>query len=246
MNKGILKSKRMIGMIITLAAGAVIMLGLAVYMFIFAAQSQEIYFDFSDLGSFDERLQQSRTILYWIAFGNLLIAAKKIVPLIASILMYRKYPDTKGLKVLKIIATVGAVFYCLLFAGLLVWSFIYACQSGKFVWKAFGSVLLPTLVVVFPALKFISLIMTTSSVQKNVSNGVILLAIVTAILIVGCVMSAIDAFGGVYMFININVAAIFIILAAENQFLFLMTRKYLLMLAEEKQKLSHDKKQEKA
>ena len=121
MNKGILKSKRMIGMIITLAAGAVIMLGLAVYMFIFAAQSQEIYFDFSDLGSFDERLQQSRTILYWIAFGNLLIAAKKIVPLIASILMYRKYPDTKGLKVLKIIATVGAVFYCLLFAGLLVW-----------------------------------------------------------------------------------------------------------------------------
>ena len=246
MNKGILKSKRMIGMIITLAAGAVIMLGLAVYMFIFAAQSQEIYFDFSDLGSFDERLQQSRTILYWIAFGNLLIAAKKIVPLIASILMYRKYPDTKGLKVLKIIATVGAVFYCLLFAGLLVWSFIYACQSGKFVWKAFGSVLLPTLVVVFPALKFISLIMTTSSVQKNVSNGVILLAIVTAILIVGCVMSAIDAFGGVYMFININAAAIFIILAAENQFLFLMTRKYLLMLAEEKQKLSHDKKQEKA
>ena len=246
MNKGILKSKRMIGMIITLAAGAVIMLGLAVYMFIFAAQSQEIYFDFSDLGSFDERLQQSRTILYWIAFGNLLIAAKKIVPLIASILMYRKYPDTKGLKVLKVIATVGAVFYCLLFAGLLVWSFIYACQSGKFVWKAFGSVLLPTLVVVFPALKFISLIMTTSSVQKNVSNGVILLAIVTAILIVGCVMSAIDAFGGVYMFININAAAIFIILAAENQFLFLMTRKYLLMLAEEKQKLSHDKKQEKA
>ena len=246
MNKGILKSKRMIGMIITLAAGAVIMLGLAVYMFIFAAQSQEIYFDFSDLGSFDERLQQSRTILYWIAFGNLLIAAKKIVPLIASILMYRKYPDTKGLKVLKIIATVGAVFYCLLFAGLLVWSFIYACQSGKFVWRAFGSVLLPTLVVVFPALKFISLIMTTSSVQKNVSNGVILLAMVTAILIVGCAMSAIDAFGGIYMFININVAAIFIILAAENQFLFLMTRKYLLMLAEEKQKLSHDKKQEKA
>ena len=246
MNKGILKSKRMIGMIITLAAGAVIMLGLAVYMFIFAAQSQEIYFDFSDLGSFDERLKQSRTILYWIAFGNLLIAAEKIVPLIASILMYRKYPDTKGLKVLKIIATVGAVFYCLLFAGLLVWSFIYACQSGKFVWKAFGSVLLPTLVVVFPALKFISLIMTTSSVQKNVSNGVILLAMVTAILIVGCAMSAIDAFGGIYMFININVAAIFIILAAENQFLFLMTRKYLLMLAEEKQKLSHDKKQEKA
>ena len=160
--------------------------------------------------------------------------------------MYRKYPDTKGLKVLKVIAIVGAVFYCLLFAGLLVWSFIYACQSGKFVWRAFGSVLLPTLVVVFPALKFISLIMTTSSVQKNVSNGVILLAIVTAILIVGCVMSAIDAFGGVYMFININAAAIFIILAAENQFLFLMTRKYLLMLAEEKQKLSHDKKQEKA
>ena len=246
MNKGILKSKRMIGMIITLAAGAVIMLGLAVYMFIFAAQSQEIYFDFSDLGSFDERLQQSKTILYLIAFGNLLIAAEKIVPLIASILMYRKYPDTKGLKVLKVIAIVGAVFYCLLFAGLLVWSFIYACQSGKFVWKAFGSVLLPTLVVVFPALKFISLIMATSSVQKNVSNGVILLAIVTAILIVGCVMSAIDAFGGVYMFININAAAIFIILAAENQFLFLMTRKYLLMLAEEKQKLSHDKKQEKA
>ena len=246
MNKGILKSKRMIGMIITLAAGAVIMLGLAVYMFIFAAQSQEIYFDFSDFGSFDERLQQSKTILYLIAFGNLLIAAEKIVPLIASILMYRKYPDTKGLKVLKVIVIVGAVFYCLLFAGLLVWSFIYACQSGKFVWRAFGSVLLPTLVVVFPALKFISLIMTTSSVQKNVSNGVILLAMVTAILIVGCAMSAIDAFGGIYMFININVAAIFIILAAENQFLFLMTRKYLLMLAEEKQKLSHDKKQEKA
>ena len=148
MNKGILKSKRMIGMIITLAAGAVIMLGLAVYMFIFAAQSQEIYFDFSDFGSFGERLQQSKTILYLIAFGNLLIAAEKIVPLIASILMYRKYPDTKGLKVLKVIAIVGAVFYCLLFAGLLVWSFIYACQSGKFVWRAFGSVLLPTLVVV--------------------------------------------------------------------------------------------------
>ena len=55
MNKGILKSKRMIGMIITLAAGAVIMLGLAVYMFIFAAQSQEIYFDFSDFGSFGEK-----------------------------------------------------------------------------------------------------------------------------------------------------------------------------------------------
>ena len=122
MNKGILKSKRMIGMIITLAAGAVIMLGLAVYMFIFAAQSQEIYFDFSDFGSFGERLQQSKTILYLIAFGNLLIAAEKIVPLIASILMYRKYPDTKGLKVLKVIAIVGAVFYCLLFAGLLVWS----------------------------------------------------------------------------------------------------------------------------
>ena len=57
MNKGILKSKRMIGMIITLAAGAVIMLGLAVYMFIFAAQSQEIYF--GDTGSFEERLDKN-------------------------------------------------------------------------------------------------------------------------------------------------------------------------------------------
>lgn len=246
MNKGILKSKRMIGMIISLAAGAVIMLGFAVYMFIFASNADTVYFDFYDVGSFEERLEQSRVILYMIAVGNLLIAAEKIVPFIASILMYKRYPDTKGLKVLKGVAIAGTVFYCLLFAGLFVWSFIYAFQDGKFNWTAFRNVMMPTLVVLFPALKFISLTMTTSSVQKNVSNGVILLAIVTAILIVGNFMSAIDALAGAYMFINLNAAAIFMILAAENQFLFLMTRKYLIMLAEEKKKISDSQQKEKA
>ena len=244
MNKGILKSNRMVGMIISLAAGAVIMLGFAVYMFIFAAQSQEIYF--GDVGSFEERLNQSKMVLYVIATGDLLIAIEKIVPLIASVMMYKKYPDTKGLKLLKGIAVVAAVFYCLLFAVLLVWSFIYARQTGKFVWRAFGSVALPTFVVLFPALKFISLSMTTSSVQKNVSNGMILLAIITALLVVSGVLSVIDSFGGAYLFLNLNLAAVSVILLAENLFLFLMTRKYLIMLAEEKKKLSSDKKEEKA
>ena len=244
MNKGILKSKRMIGMIISLAAGSVIMLGFAVYMFIFAAQSREIYF--GDIGSFEERLDKSRMVLYCIAIGDLLIAIEKIIPLIASILMYKKYPDTKGLKLLKGIAITAAVFYCIFFAVLLVWSFIYARQTGKFVWRAFGTAILPTFVMLFPALKFISLTMTTSSVQKNVSNGVILLAIITALLTVSGVLSAIDAFGGAYMFLNLNLAVVFILLAAENLFLFLMTRKYLAMLGEEKKKLSSDKKEEKA
>lgn len=249
MNKGILKSRIMIGMIITLAVGAAAMLGLSLCICIFLARSQGMAFDFSNLGFLDEKLQHTNTILYWMAFGNLFIAAEKIVPLIASILMYKKYPKETGLNLLKIVAVIGAVFYSLAFAVLFVWAFIAAFQSADgHRMETFKSVIKLAIVLFFPAIKFVSLSMTVSSVKKNVSQGILLHIISTAVLTVANFLLAADMLlqNGNYDIININAGVMFLILASENLFLFFMTRKYLLMKTDEKNKNSDDEKKEKA
>jgi len=249
MNKGILKSKIMIGMITSLAVGAAAMLGLALFIFIFLSQSQGMVFDFSDLGFLDEKLRHSSTVLYWIAFGDIIIAAEKIVPLTASILMYKKYPEETGLNVLKVVAVIGAVFYSLAFAVLFVWAFVEAFRSADgHRMVAFKSVIRFAIVVFFPAIKFVSLSMTVSSVKKNVSDGILLHIISTAVLTVANFLIAADMFlqSGTYDIVNLNAGIMFLILAAENMFLFLMTRKYLLMKADEKNKNSDGEKTEKA
>lgn len=248
MNKGILKSKRMIGMIITLAVGAVVMLGFAVYMFIYAIRN--------DIGALfgvaandsNGGIWLTRNFVFCIAAADLLIALEKVVPLIASVLMYKRYPDVKGLNVLKGVAVVGMVFYCISFAVLFVYAFVAAFQSPDgYRMAAFKSSMLPATVVFFFALKFLSLSLTVSSVKKNVINGVMFLLVTTAMLAVGDIMIVFDIFSSLQadMFI-INIGVVLGILAAENLFLFLMTRKYLLMKASEQNQKTDDEKKEKA
>lgn len=232
-------------MIITLAAGAVIMLGFAVFMFIFAQNSSTVYFGNADI--IEERLQQSKIALCCIAVGDLLIAIEKIVPLISSIVMYKKYPDPKGLNILKGTAVTGAVFYSLLFLFLFVGSFVIAFKFNQsFDVSTFQFFMLLAAVTLFPMLKFISMTIMIPSVKRNLSEGVALLSITTAILTIAHAMSFIDVFSlsQTYMIINLNAAAIFLILVFENLFFFLMTRKYLIMLEQEKKKISNPPKKE--
>ena len=243
MNKGILKSKTMISMIITLAAGALIMLGFSIFMFIFAGQSSAVYF--GDAGNLEERIWQSKTILYGIAIADLLIAAEKIIPFIASVVMYKKYPDPKGLNILKITAVTGAVFYSLLFAGLFIGSFFMAFKSDSgFDMPTFKFFMIMSAVALLPMLKFISMTVMIPSVKQNTSDGVILLSVVTAILIVCNAASLMDMFSlsKTYMSVNMNAGAVFLILVFENLFLFLMTRKYLIMLEKEKKAAKKEEK----
>lgn len=238
MNKGILKSKRMIGMIITLAVGAVVMLGFAVYMFIYAVRDDIGALFGVTANDVNGGIWLTRNFVFCIAAADLLIAVEKIVPLIASVLMYRRYPDVKGLNVLKVVAVVGMVFYSVSFAVLFVYSFIAEFQSpdGSRM-AAFRASILPATIVFFFALKFLSLSLTASSVKKNVVNGVMLLVVTTVMLAVGGFMIVFDIFSSLKadMFI-VNIGAMLVILAAENLFLFLMTRKYLLMKADDQKK----------
>ena len=238
MNKGILKSKRMIGMIITLAVGAVVMLGFAVYMFIYAVRDDIGALFGVTANDVNGGIWLTRNFVFCIAAADLLIAVEKIVLLIASVLMYRRYPDVKGLNVLKVVAVVGMVFYSVSFAVLFVYSFIAAFQSPDgFRMAAFRASILPATIVFFFALKFLSLSLTVSSVKKNVVNGVMLLVVTTVMLAVGGFMIVFDIFSSLKadMFI-VNIGAMLVILAAENLFLFLMTRKYLLMKADDQKK----------
>ncbi len=239
MNKGILKSKRMIGMIITLAVGAVVMVGFAVYMFIYAMRDDMVGV-FSDAGNnANGGIWINRNFLFCIAAANLLIALEKIVPFIASVLMYKRYPDVKGLNVLKVVAVIGAAFYGIAFMILFVMAFVEVFRSADgHRMAAFKSSMLPATAVFFFAVKFLSLSMTVSSVKKNILNGVMLLMVTTAILTVGGIMIVFDVLSSLQtdMFI-INICVVLLVLSAENLFLFLMTRKYLLMKAgEQKEK----------
>lgn len=248
MNKGILKSKRMIGMIITLAVGTVIMLGFAVYMFIFAMRDDIGVLFGNTANDINGGMWITRNFVFGIAAADFLIALEKVVPFIASVLMYKRYPDVKGLNVLKVVAVTGMVFYCISFAVLFVYAFAAAFQSPNgYRMAAFKSSMLPATIVFFFALKFLSLSLTVSSVKKNVVNGVMLLVVTTAILSVGDFMIVFDIFSSLQadMFI-INIGVVFVILAAENLFLFLMTRKYLLMKASEQNQKTDDEKKEKA
>lgn len=230
--KNVFQSKIMLGMIITLLVSFLCLLVMAVIMFVFAAVSENVYFSFGlDDVPYETKLNQSKLLITAIAVADICIAAVKITELCATYSIYKKYPKSTGFNIIKITSIVMSVICSLIFAFLFVGAFISAVQSGEgYKLASFRAMMLPAIIMFFPTLKFISLSVTVSSIKKQVTNGVLLLMISTAVLTAGYFIVATDIIINItkyYGIISINMALILVVFGVVDLFIFIMTNRYM-------------------
>ena len=228
--KDVFQSKIMRGMIISLSVSVVLMLTMAVVMFVFANTTDRTYFSwgFGD-GSYEDRLRYSNFIIMCMGIFDIVLALFKFVELFAAFGVYKKYPKSIGFNIIKIIAIVMSVICSAAFAVLFVGAFVLAVTSDQgYKLAAFRSMIVPAIVVFFPTLKFISLSVTVTSVKKQLTNGVLLLIISTAVLIACNFITVVDTLSDIryYSVISLNVVAVFLVFGVVDLFTFLIARYY--------------------
>lgn len=229
--ENVFQSKIMQGMIITLLAGGIVMLIMAIVMFVFAGTSNEVYLSFGlDDMSAEARLKQSKLIITGLGIVNICVAAVKFTELFAAVSVYKKYPKSTGFTIIKITAVIMSAVCCLLFAAFFIGAFVSAITSGYgYKLAAFKSNIIPAVIIFFPALKFIALSVTVTSIKKQITSGILLLIISTAVLSAGYLIFAVDVLLDMliyYALLAVNIALIFLVFGSVNIFIFLMAKNY--------------------
>ena len=122
-----------------------------------------------------------------------------------------------------------SILCSIVFVVLFIGAFVSALTSSQeYKMEAFKTMIVPAITFFFPTLKFISLSVTITSLKKQLANGVLLLIISTAVLMVCDFIALIDTLTYIeyYSVISLNAASVFLVFSVIDVFIFLMAKNY--------------------
>ena len=228
--KNVFQSRIMIGMIIALSVSVLLMAVMSIIMFVFANTTETVYFSWGiGDGSYEGRLDYSNSIIICMGIFDIIVGLFKLADLFAAFGVYKKYIKSVGFTIIKITAIFMSVLCAIGFLILFVGAFVSAIRTSYgYKLEAFKTMIIPAIIVFFPTLKFISLSVTITSVKKQLTNGVLLLIISTAVLTVCDLIVVIYTLTDIkyYSVISLNISAIFLVFSVIDVFIFLMAKNY--------------------
>ena len=228
--KNIFQSRIMLGMIISLSMSVLLMAVMSIVMFVFAGTNETIYFSWGiNDGSYEDRLNYSNRIIIYMGVFDIILGLFKFVDLFAAFGVYKNCLKSIGFTIIKVTSIFMSILCSIVFVVLFIGAFVSALTSSQeYKMEAFKTMIVPAITFFFPTLKFISLSVTITSLKKQLANGVLLLIISTAVLMVCDFIALIDTLTYIeyYSVISLNAASVFLVFSVIDVFIFLMAKNY--------------------